>query len=88
MEIIYTEDKDWLNKWDTYITNEDRGSHLLLSDWVKSFHSYGFDYEFCICLENDIIVGGYAAVIAKALVFNFFIVPYGDHGLGVSDRDR
>ena len=77
MEIIYTKDKDWLNKWDAFIIKEDKGSHLLLSDWVKSFQSYGFDYEFCIGVENNIIVGGYAAVIAKVLVFKFFIVPYG-----------
>jgi len=77
MEIIYTKDKDWIDKWDTFININDKGSHLLVSDWIKSYQSYGFDYEFCIGVENNIIVGGYAAVIAKALVFNFFIVPYG-----------
>lgn len=49
----------------------------MLSDWVTSYRSFGFDYEFCICLDNDTIVGGYGAVIAKALAFKFFIVPYG-----------
>ncbi len=77
MEIIYTKDKNWLNKWDTFVTKEDKGSHLLFSDWVKSYQSYGFEYEICIGLENDAVVGGYMAVVVKALFFNFFIVPYG-----------
>ncbi|MFM9824818.1 GNAT family N-acetyltransferase [Flavobacterium sp.] len=77
MEIIHTKDQDLLNKWDTFVTKEDKGSHLLFSDWVKSYQSYGFDYEFCIGLENDCIVGGYAAIIPKALFFNFFIIPFG-----------
>ncbi len=77
MEIIYTKDADWLKKWDEFIIKEDKGSHLLLSEWVKLFQSYGFDYEFCICVDNDVICGGYAAVIAKALIFKFYIVPYG-----------
>lgn len=77
MEIIFTKDEDWLDKWDTFVTKEDKGSHLLFSDWIKSYQSYGFDYEFCIGIKDDIIVGGYGAVIAKALVFKFFIVPFG-----------
>ena len=77
MKIIYTKEQDWLNKWDAFIIKDDKGSHLLLSEWIKSYQSYGFDYEVCIGVENDIIIGGYVAVIAKALVFNFFIVPYG-----------
>ncbi len=77
MEIFYTKDQYWLDKWDAFVIKEDRGSHLLLSDWVKSYESYGFEYEFCIGVENDRIVGGYAAVIAKTLVFKFYIVPYG-----------
>jgi len=77
MEIIFTKDTDWLKKWDTYIINEDKGSHLLLSDWVKSFTSYGFDYELCLCLNKGSIIGGYASVIAKALFFRFYIIPYG-----------
>lgn len=77
MEIIFTKDRFWLDKWDAYIINEDRGSHLLLSEWVQSYRSYGFDYEFCIAVENDNIIGGYGAVVAKVLFFNFFIVPYG-----------
>ncbi len=77
MEIIYTKEERWLERWDHFIIQEDRGSHLLLSDWVKSFEAYGFDYEFVIYVENDTIRGGYAAIIAKVFVFKFYIVPFG-----------
>jgi lipid II:glycine glycyltransferase (peptidoglycan interpeptide bridge formation enzyme) len=77
MEILYTKDEDWLKKWDAFVMKEDKGSHLLFSDWLKSYQSYGFDYEFCIGIENETIVGGYGAVLAKALVFKFYSVPYG-----------
>lgn len=77
MEIIYTKDNYWFEKWDAFIIKEDKGSHLLLSEWIKSYQSYGFDYELCICVDNEIIIGGYSAVIAKALFFKFFIVSYG-----------
>lgn len=77
MKLIFTKDADWLTRWDDFVENEDKASHLMLSEWTKSFLSYGFDYEICICEENGKIVGGYAAVIAKVSVFKFYIVPYG-----------
>jgi lipid II:glycine glycyltransferase (peptidoglycan interpeptide bridge formation enzyme) len=77
MEIFFTKDKEWLAKWDDYVLNENKGSHLLLSDWNKSFQSYGFDFEIAICLHDDKICGGFTSVIAKALVFKFYIVPFG-----------
>ena len=77
MEIVYSKEEYWLQQWDDYILTENRGSHLLLSDWNKSFRSYGFDFEVCICLEEAKIVGGFVAVIAKAFFFRFFIIPYG-----------
>ncbi len=77
MEIIYTKEPEWLKKWDEYILHEDKASHLLLSDWVNSFCYYGFDYEIVILVQNNNILGGYTAVIAKAVTFKFYIVPYG-----------
>jgi len=77
MEILYTKDLEWLKKWDAYVLRENKASHLLLSEWNKSFQSYGFDYEICICHENGVIHGGFSGVIAKALFFKFYIVPYG-----------
>jgi len=77
MELIFTKESHWLAKWDIFVQTEDKASHLLLSDWNKSFGSYGFDYEVCICLENGQIVGGFSAVVAKVAVFRFYIVPFG-----------
>lgn len=77
MEIIYTKDPAWLDKWDVFVQTNDIGSHLVLSDWVSSYRSYGFEAEYCICLENGNITGGFAAVIAKVAFFKFYIVPYG-----------
>jgi len=77
MEVVFLKDKDWLAKWDDFVQNENRASHLLLSDWNKSFESYGFDFEIGILIQNDKIIGGFSAVIAKALFFTFYIVPYG-----------
>lgn len=77
MEIIFTKDAGWLAKWDKFVTTENKASHLLLSDWNKSFESYGFDFEVAILTENDKIYGGFAAVVAKAALFRFYIVPYG-----------
>jgi lipid II:glycine glycyltransferase (peptidoglycan interpeptide bridge formation enzyme) len=77
MEFIFTKDKHWLKKWDDFVQTNDKGSHLILSDWLHSYESYNFDFEVCLCLENDLIIGGYGAVIAKVLFFKFYIVPYG-----------
>jgi len=77
MEIIYTKDPEWLQKWDAYVLSENKASHLMLSEWNNSFRSYGFDYEVAICLENGQICGGFVAVIAKMMWFRFFIIPFG-----------
>ena len=77
MEVIFTKEQVWLRKWDDFVLTENKASHLLLSSWSQSFSSYGFDYEMCIYKDGDNIHGGFAAVIAKALVFKFYIVPYG-----------
>lgn len=77
MELIFTKESHWLDKWDKFVQTEDKASHLLLSDWNKSFISYGFDFEVCILLDNDSICGGYVGVIAKVSLFKFYIVPFG-----------
>ncbi len=77
MKMLITTDAVWLERWDEFILNDNRGSHLLLSDWLKSFSSYGFEYEVCLAVENDKILGGFGAVVAKALFFKFYIVPFG-----------
>lgn len=77
MEIKFTKEPQYLYKWDSFIKKNDKGSHLQLSDWLISYKNYGFDFELCLALENDIIIGGYGVVIAKFLFFKFYIIPYG-----------
>ena len=77
MEFVYTKEAAMLEKWDNFVLHDNRGSHLLLSDWVFSYESYGFGTEFCLCMEAGEIVGGYAAVVAKVAFFKFYVVPFG-----------
>ena len=77
MEIFFTKDPKWLEKWDVFLKSNDIGSHLQLSDWLISYAAYGFDFEVCICVENNEIIGGFGAVIAKIAFFKFYIVSYG-----------
>jgi lipid II:glycine glycyltransferase (peptidoglycan interpeptide bridge formation enzyme) len=77
MEIVYTKDPAMLAAWDAFVFNEDKASHLILSDWVLSYKSYGFDSDFCLALADGKVIGGFAAVVAKAMMFKFYIVPYG-----------
>lgn len=77
MKFIFTKEKVWLEKWDHFVSNNPKGSHLIHSDWLKSYKSYGFDFEIGLVLVDDQIVGGYGVVIPKFLLFKFYIIPYG-----------
>jgi lipid II:glycine glycyltransferase (peptidoglycan interpeptide bridge formation enzyme) len=77
MRIFFTKETKWQNKWDEFLVNNPKGCHLILSDWIKSYVSYGFDYELGLVLENGKIIGGFGAVIPKFLFFKFYIIPYG-----------
>lgn len=77
MEIIFTKDTAMLQQWDVFVMSENKASHLMLAQWNASFASYGFDYEVGLLLENGNIRGGFCAVVAKALLFRFYVVPFG-----------
>ena len=77
MKFIFTKEKEWLKKWDNYVNKHPKGSHLIYSDWLKSYQSYGFDFEIAILLDNNKIVGGCGVVIPKFLSFKFYIIPHG-----------
>ena len=77
LKFIFTKEKEWLDKWDAYVCHHPKGSHLIYSDWLKSYKSYGFDFEIGLLLENNTIVGGYGVVIPKFLFFKFYIIPHG-----------
>lgn len=77
MEIIFTKDVEWLEKWDNFVFSNPKASHLQYSDWLKSYTSYGFDYELCLCIERKTIIGGFGAVLAKTMLFKFYIINCG-----------
>lgn len=74
---IFTKEEAWLKKWDQFVAEHPKGSHLVFSDWLKSYTSYGFDYELGLVLEENRIIGGYGVVIPKFLFFKFYIIPHG-----------
>ncbi|MFT3795369.1 lipid II:glycine glycyltransferase FemX [Flavobacterium sp.] len=77
MEIIFTKETQWLQKWDDFVLSEDKASHLMLAQWNATFSGYGFDFEVGILQQDGQIHGGFAAVVAKAAMFRFYVVPYG-----------
>jgi lipid II:glycine glycyltransferase (peptidoglycan interpeptide bridge formation enzyme) len=77
MKFIFTKEKKWLNKWDEYVNEHPKASHLIYSDWLKSYQSYGFDFEVALVLDENIIVGGCGVIIPKFLFFRFYIIPHG-----------
>lgn len=77
MEIIFTKEIKWLESWDLFVLDNPKGSHLMLSSWLQSYNSYGFDYELGIIVKNNKIIGGCGVVIPKVLWFKFYIIPHG-----------
>lgn len=77
MNSFFTKDQQWLDKWDTFLQESERGLYNQLSDWIKSYEVYGFDYTFLIVTVDDKIIGGCGIVIAKALFFKFYCIPCG-----------
>ena len=58
MKFFFTKEQNWLDKWDAFLLQTERGLYNQLSDWIKSYEVYGFDFNFLIATENDKIVGG------------------------------
>ncbi len=77
MQFFFTKSQDWIAKWDAFLLKSERGLYNQLSDWIKSYEVYGFDYQFLIVVQNDQIVGGCGIVIAQFSAFKFFTVPAG-----------
>ena len=74
---FFTKEQIWLDKWDNYLQETERGLYNQLSYWIKSYDVYGFNHDFYIITENDKIIGGCGLVIAKFSFFKFLIVPCG-----------
>lgn len=77
IESFFTKEQEWLDKWDNYLQETERGLYNQLSDWIKAYDVYGFDYNFYLITDGDKIVGGCGMVIAKFTFFKFLIVPSG-----------
>jgi len=77
IEWLWTKEREWFDKWDTFNNSTLRGHYLQLSDWLFSYHSYGFDNELLIGLENGEICIGYGIVKAKFFIFSFYVINYG-----------
>lgn len=78
MNTIFTSESVWFDRWDDFLKNELRGTHLQNSNWLNTYKSYGFNIElFVIYNEHNEIFGGFMAVIAKKSIFKFYIIPQG-----------
>ncbi len=77
IESFFTKDQDWLDKWDLFLQKTERGLYNQLSDWIKAYQVYGFDYTFYIITHDKEIVGGCGLVLAKFSFLKFLIVPCG-----------
>lgn len=76
-EIFWTKEQEWLDKWDSYILQSNKGHYLQFSDWVKSYQVYGFGFNLLLVKENGRIIGGASVVVAKFAIFKLLVVPYG-----------
>ncbi|MFZ4105867.1 lipid II:glycine glycyltransferase FemX [Flavobacterium sp.] len=74
---FFTKDQSWLDKWDNYLQETERGLYNQLSFWIKAYDIYGFNHDFYIITDNDEIIGGCGIVIARFSIFKFLIVPCG-----------
>jgi len=77
VEWLWTKDREWYDKWDSFNNSTLRGHYLQLSDWLFSYHNFGFDTELLIGLENGEICIGYGIVKAKFLFFKFYVINCG-----------
>ena len=78
MKSFFTKEQVWLDKWDAFLQQSERGLYNQLSDWIKSYEVYDFDYQFFILTNNENeIVGGCGIVIAKLSFFKFYSIPCG-----------
>jgi lipid II:glycine glycyltransferase (peptidoglycan interpeptide bridge formation enzyme) len=77
MEFIWTKEQQQLDSWDKFLSETPRGHYTQLSDWLKSYTSYGFEYELLLGMVNGEIVLGCGIIKAKFLKFKFYILSCG-----------
>lgn len=71
---IATKEQKWLDKWDEIQINSEQGVYTQISTWLKSYQSYGFDYELLLCIDdNQKIIAGNGIIIFKVFWFKLYI---------------
>jgi len=69
----WTTHKDDLKAWDVFLKATARGHYSQLSDWLRSYESYGFGFELLLVKDdNNQIIGGLAAVIQKFAIVSLY----------------
>lgn len=65
-KFIWTKKESDLKEWDIFLNSTPRGHYSQISHWLKSYKSYGFDFDLLIVRNNENkIIGGLGAVISK-----------------------
>jgi len=77
MEWLWTNEKQWYDRWDTFNDSTGRGHYLQLSDWLFSYHVFGFETELLLGLENGEICLGYGVIKVKYSLFKFCVINCG-----------
>src|SRR5210317_478537 len=59
ISFVWTNKEHDCDRWDRFLQENPRGQNLQLSTWLKSYKSYGFEFELLLVLnlEGEIIAG-------------------------------
>jgi lipid II:glycine glycyltransferase (peptidoglycan interpeptide bridge formation enzyme) len=75
---IVTNEEYWCSLWDKFLGNNKKGHYLQLSDWLKSYQAYGFDWFLILNISSDDkINGGVGCIFINILGFKILICPAG-----------
>jgi len=77
IEAFFTNDALWLERWDYYLQETERGLYNQLSDWIQSYKVFGFESSVYLLTKQGTIIGGCGVVVAKFSKFKFLVVPCG-----------
>lgn len=75
---IYTNEKKWIDKWNSFILSDESSSFVQSIYRVKAYEKYGMDWELLLCVdESDNILIGSANIIVKIPFFKLYVCSYG-----------
>lgn len=74
----WTKKESDLEEWDSFLRSTPRGHYLQVSYWLKSYTSYGFDYDLLMVRnDQDMVVAGLGVVVSRAAFFKGYCCPCG-----------